>query len=73
MRLLLPVSFGGILIGLSIEIVIQWLTQTVLILNFLDFILLSLIGIYLLKLAIDRCRFIDVYRSLPKKIDDIEI
>jgi len=73
MRLLLPVLFGGILLGLAIEIAIQWLTQTILIMNFLDFILLMFIGIYLIKLAIDKCKFIDAYRILPKKIDDIEI
>ena len=56
MRLLLPVLFGGTLLGLAIEIAVQWLTQTYLIMNFLDFILLTLIGVYLIKLAIDRCR-----------------
>ncbi|MCP8313230.1 MAG: hypothetical protein H3Z53_02500 [archaeon] len=54
MKLLLPVSFGGILLGLAIEIAVQWLTQTILIMNFLDFILLTFIGIYLVKLTIDR-------------------
>jgi len=54
MRLLLPVLFGGILLGLAIEIAIQWLTQTILIMNFLDFILLAFIGIYQIKFAIDR-------------------
>ncbi|MCP8313492.1 MAG: hypothetical protein H3Z53_03850 [archaeon] len=55
MRILLPVLFGGILLGLAFEIAIQWLTQTTLIMNFLDFILLAFIGIYQIKLAIDRC------------------
>jgi len=42
----------GILWGLAIEITVQWFTNTILIMGFMDFMLLLVSGVYLVILSI---------------------